>query len=617
MNCNGGNMGKTNVNDFGERNKNIYHDEYRYLTFINKMNAIVLQDGPVINKIQQICTQIDHELHTYSTFAYLKQQTLHLITSQRFPEEVAPSVSQQEIKYHYQFMVNRRQLNLSMLAQLSLHQNAWYFTKAQHCENSHFIPVYTKEEEPIGYFVIYFKNGELQEGLLERLTEKMVQLIQLQDKISMYERQIDMLQTTDTTTNLPSYKQFLKMLNCYKSEHKVGVIKIIEPAEFSKIVELYGRPVGERLLRQLGERLKQVSVSDNSIVASFTSSALIMFSPVDFTHLVKRKVTISDEITESFKIDDQQIQISLKVGIAPLDSYVYSHDAIRFAEYALTKAKSKPGSHTEFYTARHDEALERELFVLNYLKSAIYNGEIDVHFQPKYAIHNEKIASVEALARWISPELGFVSPAEFIPMAETAGLIKDLELQILEKVLMWQQQRQYEGERIVPVAVNISPEHFYHPLFIQNLHQLLQMYYADPKYLIIEVTENMGLVDSERASAIIKKLRSIGIATSIDDFGIGYSSLSYLQKFPFNELKIDRSFILKINELATQTIVKAIIEIAHMLEINVIAEGVETKEQLDILKAVRCDAIQGYYYSKPLPMEEASKLIDAERKKRS
>ena len=610
-------MEKTSINNFGKRNKTTYNEEHHYLTFINKMNAIVLQDGLVKDKIQRICTQIDDEFHTYSTFTYLKQHTLHFITSQRFPKEVAPIVSQQEIMYHHQLLVNRKQLNLFMLAELSLHQNAWYFTKARQCENGYFIPVYAVDEEPIGYFIIYFKKGELQEGLLDRLAENMVQLIQLLDKILTYEHQIEMLKTTDTTTNLPSYKQFIKMLNRYENENRVGVIKIIEPAEFSKIVELYGRPVGERLLKQLGERLKQASVSDNSKVASFTSSTLIMFSPVDFTHLVKRKTTISEEITESFKIDDQQLHISLKVGIAPMDLRNSSHDAIRFAEYALTKAKNKAGSHTEFYTARHDEVLERELFVLNHLKSAIYNGEIDVHFQPKYAIHNEKIASVEALARWISPELGFVSPAEFIPMAETAGLIKDLELQIIEKVFVWQQQRQYEGKRIVPVAVNISPEHFYHPLFIQNLHQLLQMYYADPKYLIIEVTENMGLVDAERACAIIKKLRSIGIATSIDDFGIGYSSLSYLQMFPFNELKIDRSFILKIDEVATQTIVRAIIEIAHMLEINVIAEGVETKEQLDILKAVRCDAIQGYYYSKPLQIEEASKLIDAERKNRS
>lgn len=605
-------MEKTSINIFETLTDKTYKNMQQHLTFTNKMNAIVLQESPIQYKIQQICTEIDFQFNTYSTFTYLNQQPLQFIISQRFPEQETPKISQQEINYHHQLMANNKRLNWSILAELSLHSKTWRFAKSELCANSYFIPIYTMSHEAIGYFIVYFEEIGIGERLLSVLTRKLEQCIQLLDKISMYERQIEMLQTTDTTTNLPSYKKFITMLNRYKNENKIGVIKIIEPGEFSKIVELYGRPVGDRLLRQVGEHLKQASVSDNSEVARFTSSALIMFSPVDFKHLVKRKTTISDEMNASFTIDDQQIHISLKVGIAPFDSRIAGHDAIRFAEYALTKAKGVHGSHTEFYTARNDATLERELFVLNHLKNAIYNEIIDIHFQPKFALHNEKIISMEALARWHSPELGFVSPAEFIPMAENAGLIKNLELQIIEKVLMWQQQRQYEGKRIVPIAVNISPEHFYHPLFIQNIQQLLHTYYADPKYLIIEVTENMGLVDSERARIIINKLRNMGVYTSIDDFGIGYSSLSYLQKFSFNELKIDRSFIMKLDELATQTIVKAIIEIAHTLEMDVIAEGVETKEQRDILKAIRCDGIQGYYYSKPLPIEEAEKCIDEE-----
>lgn len=612
----GGTMEKTSINIFETLTDKTYKNLQQHLTFTNKMNAIVLQESPIQYKIQQICTAIDFRFNTYSTFTYLKQQPLQFIRSQRFPEQETPNISQQEMNYHHQLMTKYKRLNWSILSELSLHSKTWRIAKSELCENSYFIPVYTMSHEVIGYFIIYFKGIRIGERLLSVLTRKLEQCIQLLEKLSMYERQIEILQTTDTTTNLPSYKKFITMLSHYKNENKVGVIKIIEPGEFSKIVELYGRPVGERLLRHIGECLKQASTSDNSEVARFTSSALIMFSPVDFKHLVKRKTTISDEMNASFTIDDQPIHISLKVGIAPFNSRIANHDAIRFAEYALTKAKGVHGSHTEFYTARNDAVLERELFVLNHLKNAIYNGEIDIHFQPKFALHNEKIISMEALARWYSPELGFISPAEFIPIAENAGLIKNLELQIIEKVLMWHQQRQYEGKRIVPVAVNISPEHFYHPLFIQNLQRLLHTYYADPKTLIIEVTENMGLFDSERARKIINKLRNMGIYTSIDDFGIGYSSLSYLQKFSFNELKIDRSFVMKLDELATQTIVKAIIEIAHTLEMDVIAEGVETKEQRDILKAISCDGIQGYYYSKPLPIEEAEKCIDEERLKR-
>lgn len=269
------------------------------------------------------------------------------------------------------------------------------------------------------------------------------------------------------------------------------------------------------------------------------------------------------------------------------------------------------------YIAHYHEVSAREKLLLRHLIIAIYKKEITAHFQAKYATYNEKIISMEALARWISPELGFVSPGEFIPIAEKAGLIYEIELQIIERVLVWQQQCQYEGKRIVPVAVNISPNHFYHPQFIKNLTQLIKRYYADPKYLIIEVTENIGLFDYEQASTIINQLRELGIVMSIDDFGVGYSSLSYLQRYAFKELKIDRSFIVKIDELASQTIVKAVIEIAHMLEMDVIAEGVETKEQFEILKSIRCDGIQGYYFAKPLPIEEATQLIENERQKRN
>ena len=267
------------------------------------------------------------------------------------------------------------------------------------------------------------------------------------------------------------------------------------------------------------------------------------------------------------------------------------------------------------YIERYANAPEREKLILRHLIIAIHNKEITAHFQAKYAIYNEKIISMEALARWISPELGFISPVEFITIAENAGLIYDIDLQMIERVLEWQQQCQYEGKRIVPIAVNISPKHFYHPQFIPDLTRLIEQYYVDPKYLIIEVTENIGLVDFEQAGSIINKLRALGIVVSVDDFGVGYSSLSYLQKFAFNELKIDRSFIVKIDELATKTIVKAVIEIAHTLEMDVIAEGVETQEQFDILKSIRCDGIQGYYFAKPIPIDEATKLIQDEREK--
>ncbi|MCH7320563.1 EAL domain-containing protein [Solibacillus sp. MA9] len=572
-------------------------------------NDIIIQETSFENKIQKICTELERLYRVMITFTYTKKHSILLIPSNSFKGVEIPPISSEEQHYH-------SQMRGKALVQLALHQSTKQYAEQNGYSNSFVVPVCTIENEAIGYFVIYHNEREIFDKEDDLFQERLIQVVQLLDKISMYEQQIQILQTIDSTTNLPSYQQFIKQLNLHKQQQKVGVIKIIEPGEFSKVVELYGRPAGDELLRQLGKHLKQASISKDSEIARFTSSSLIMYTPVDFQTLFNRQSVISGDEMESFTIFNQQIHITLKVGIAPLDDYTSTHDSVRFAEYALTKARQIHGAHTEFYTARHDDILGREIQLSNHLKNAIRSKEITAYFQPKYAVYNEKIASMEALARWFSPSLGFISPVEFIAIAENTGLIRDLELQIIEKVLAWQQQRQYDGKRIVPIAVNISPDHFYHPQFIPNLKHLLNHYYADPKYLIVEVTENMGLFDFERANKIINKLQTIGIVTSIDDFGIGYSSLSYLQKFSFNELKIDRSFVMKIEELATQTIVKAIIDIAHTLDMVVIAEGVETKEQRDILKAIHCDEIQGYYYSKPLSMEEASKLIDDERQKR-
>lgn len=588
------------------------------LNFVNNINAIIMQeDGCFEGKMREICSEIDYLLHTYTTFTYLKKQEIVLIPSARFNIQGnrEPRVlSEEERNYHQQLLTRRKMLEWSSLSQLAIHNETFLYAVQHHAASCRFIPVYSSNDEPIGYFVIY--DVLARQGDVSDLDfyEKLSRIVKLIYKVEMHEQQIERLTYTDPSTNLPSYMQFLKMIKRYREERKNGVIKIIEPGEFSKIVELYGRPAGEELLKELGKRLKMVSSSENSDIARFTSSALIMYSPIEFQSIIKNKNSIIDHINEPFLIEGQLVYITLKAGIAPLEETSQCHDSIRFAESALTKSKVIHGTQTTYHLKRADQDIERELSILNHFKQAIRKNDITVYFQPKFELRRGRILSMEALARWISPELGFVSPAEFIPIAENAGLIRELELQIFEKVLKWQQQRQYEGKRSIPIAVNISPDHFYHPLFIPTLKELIQTYYADPSFIIIEITENMGLFDFERARAILYKLRALGISTSVDDFGIGYSSLSYLQKFSFNEIKIDQSFSQKIDELATQTIVKSIIQIAHMLDMIVVAEGVETLEQAIILKQLKCDVVQGYHYSRPLPIEEASNLLDEQRK---
>lgn len=188
--------------------------------------------------------------------------------------------------------------------------------------------------------------------------------------------------------------------------------------------------------------------------------------------------------------------------------------------------------------------------------------------------------------------------------------MREIDVQILEIVLSWLAKRKKMGKNLVRVAVNISPDHFYYVHFVQDIVNLVRKFDIDPEYIILEVTENIGLVDFQSAFTIIQELKSYGFKTSVDDFGTGFSSLSYLQRLPFTELKIDRSFINAINDAATLAIVRSIIQLALNLGMTSVAEGIENEEQVEILRALGCTVGQGYFYYKPMPIEQLDKILD-------
>ena len=406
---------------------------------------------------------------------------------------------------------------------------------------------------------------------------------------------------TDMSTGLPN-RHALFSKQC---EIEDGSVLVVQPSDFSKFVEMYGRKFGDELLSQLAYKLNKISAVQ--FIAQFTSSSLALVIDVNHSSYAGLNVLFERITREVFHVMGNNIYITLKVGVVLLKDEDTFEQAIRNAENALSVAKNNSGTQIIFYDDEMQEKLKKELIILNELVEAIKNKEFQAYVQPKIEIYRGRISSLEALARWISPKLGFVSPGDFIPIAERAGLIREIDLQIFEQILIWMQKRQYEGKIIVPVSVNISPEHFYHRKFILGLLRLMRKYYADPKYIIIEVTESISLVDIKRAQEILVRLRVLGFQTSVDDFGVGYSSLTYLQKLAFTELKLDQSFVRKINEAGTFAIVKSIQQIGYHLQMNTVAEGVETKEQLQLIKNIGCDVVQGYYFYKPMSIEEIEK----------
>ena len=246
----------------------------------------------------------------------------------------------------------------------------------------------------------------------------------------------------------------------------------------------------------------------------------------------------------------------------------------------------------------------------NDLRKALERDEFQLYYQPKLNLKNRKIVGLEALLRWKHPEGGLVSPAKFIPVAEEAGLIVPIGEWVLRAACLQNRAWQKKGYQPVSVAVNLSGRQFEHRQLIETVTRALRDADLDPRYLALEITESAIMKNPEKASTMLQQLKTMGIPISIDDFGTGYSSLSYLKRFPVDELKIDRSFIMNI---ATNTddaaIASAIIAMAHSLKLKVVAEGVETDEQLAFLSSLGCDEAQGFLFSKPVPAQECVQLI--------
>lgn len=268
------------------------------------------------------------------------------------------------------------------------------------------------------------------------------------------------------------------------------------------------------------------------------------------------------------------------------------------------------GTNFAKYEENSINQLTEEMDIFNQLTFGIQNQEFEVYLQPKINFETIQVEGFEGLSRWNSSKLGFVSPINYIPIAEQSGRIKDIDLLNLTTILQWLQDRLDAGKKIVPVSLNISPDHFYEPQFLDTIIRIFNQFHVPTKYIKLEVTESIELVDFAKAKAILEKLNDFGIESSIDDFGVGFSSLSYLPKLPFSEIKIDRSFVNSMDEPGMYAIVQTIIQLAHNIDMRPIAEGVETKEQLAMLQKLGCPAGQGYYFYKPMTIIDAEKLLD-------
>lgn len=432
-----------------------------------------------------------------------------------------------------------------------------------------------------------------------------------------YEETIQKNAFFDGLTELPNRALFVDRLDGSINRRKRGdkseefSVLFVGLDGFAVINEGFGHEIGDKVINEIGGRIAK-SIRPDDTVSRFSGDIFaVLLDPVEgMTGSIQACQRILNAIQQPIGVSGSMLNISASVGIAVNDGeYATADDMLRDADTALHRAKTDAqGAYVVFDNEMYQDAVK---FIdrKSGMQKAIIESVFDVHYQPIVSMETGKLTSMEALVRWPHPDEGMISPVEFIPIAEATGLILPLGEYVLRRVCRQVKQWEDMGLDGFRVAVNFSPRQFEGDVSAL-VQDAIGRAGISPNSLALEITEGLAMKNLDRNTRMLKDLKSLGVNISMDDFGTGYSSLSYLKRFPLNTLKIDRAFIKDIHENEDdQEITRAIIAMGQSLKLATLAEGVETKEQLEILRSYGCDYVQGYYYSKPLPFEQMTEYL--------
>jgi diguanylate cyclase (GGDEF)-like protein/PAS domain S-box-containing protein len=422
----------------------------------------------------------------------------------------------------------------------------------------------------------------------------------------------------DTLTGLPNRALFLERLNraaerCSRTGEYFAVL-FINMDRFQAVNDHYGHSVGDKLMVRLGVKLQQ-KVRSIDTVARFGSDEFgVLLEDIPRRSEVRTFIRkIFDSFKEPVEVDGITFTLSASIGYDIGSSAdVDSEEVVHNAQVAMNEAKEEGKNRITAYDKRMREGMVNVLAVENELNRALEAREFTAHYQPIVNLADGSLYGFEALARWEHPERGLVSPGEFIPVAEETGQIVTLGAQILEEACTAMQDwtRLYPAAEKLTMAVNISAKQFAESSLAFDVERILKKSGLRPGRLKLEITETVVMLDAIKLVNQLKSLKNLGILLSIDDFGTGYSSMSYLQKFPTDQLKIDLSFVQRMESTPENIeIIRAIVNMAHSLRLRVVAEGIETERQRDLLYSLQCDYGQGYLYSRPLPRDAAEDFV--------
>ncbi|MDT4895087.1 MAG: hypothetical protein QOH25_164 [Acidobacteriota bacterium] len=381
---------------------------------------------------------------------------------------------------------------------------------------------------------------------------------------------------------------------------------------FRKFNDTLGHIIGDQLLRSVAERLT-LSLHEGQTVARFGSEefAFLLTRIKEAEEAAQTARDLHSILDAPFNVEGHELYVSASIGISLYpDDGRDAQGLLKSAGAALYRAKQSGGSNYQFYTADMNERALHRLALENQLRWALEREEFRVYYQPQVNIDTGQITGMEALVRWQHPEMGLIAPAEFIPLAEDTGLIAPIGEWVLKAACAQTKSWRDCGFNNLRVAVNLSPRQFQQPDLVLIIKRMLEETGLDASSLELEVTESSVMKNAESAISTLGELKAMGIKISIDDFGSGYSSLSYLKHLPIDVLKIDQSFVRDMtSDPKDAAIVMAIIQLAHSLQLQVIAEGVETEEQLRFLRLLRCDAMQGFLFCRPLAVADFEQFL--------
>lgn len=580
------------------KNKDIQFGEYKYRDQVNDVSAVktAIKTGEVVS----FDTTID-DRKVFKSFVPVNSETPYVIGVVTDYKVIQDVLNKQ--------LLNNMIISIVVLILVLIisHLLAQYIVRPINI-------IVTKVDEiakgNFGEKIFIKRRDEL--GLLSNQVNVMSSnLLNYTNELKEKNEEIQYHAYYDFLTGLPNLRFFNKTaLELTQSNDKNPMaVLYLDLDRFKFINDMLGHSAGDYILKAVTNRIVPI-LKEGEIMSRIGGDEFILLLPD--TSREKANGTakrILKELEEPFIYEGNELFITSSIGISmyPIDSDQIEN-VINNADIAMYRAKEKGRDNQQFYTSDMNDSIQRRAALEKGMRQALERNEFTLLYQPKVDLNTGKITGSEALIRWSHPQLGMISPLEFIPLAEETGLIAPIGEWVLRTACRQNQEWQNAGLSELGISINLSPRQFQQMNLVDLVREVLTDTGLNPQYLELEITESIAMYNEDYVIDKLQALKNLGIKIAIDDFGTGYSSLSYLKKFPFHTLKIDKSFVKDIEVDSDDTkIINTIIAMAHNLKVNIIAEGVETDKQLQFLRQQKCNEVQGYLFSKPLSVEMFNK----------